>query len=71
MAHPVLLQRKYTRLIAALAEQLHCPLEEALKDFYHSETYQLMSRGISDMHCRSDAYLLEDLIQESLARRNS
>jgi len=30
--------------------------------FYHSIVYTLMSQGISDMHCMSDAYLVEELI---------
>ncbi len=32
-----------------------------LKLFYHSVTYGLMSQGISDMHCMSDGYLVEEL----------
>lgn len=32
--------------------------------FYHSEVYQLMRDGVSDMHCMSDAYLAEELRQE-------
>lgn len=63
-ANPVLLQKKYCRLIEQLADQLNIPLEEALVLFYNSETYQQMSQGISDMHCRNDAYLVEDLVEE-------
>jgi len=29
--------------------------------FYHSEVYQLMRDGVSDMHCMSDLYLAEEL----------
>lgn len=36
----------------------------ALDFFYHSETYQLIRDGVSDMHCMSDAYLAEELEQE-------
>ena len=32
--------------------------------FYHSEVYQLIRDGVSDMHCMSDAYLAEELEQE-------
>lgn len=31
---------------------------------YHSQLYQLVKEGISDMHCMSDAYLAEDLQTE-------
>jgi len=63
-ASRTLLQMKYTRLIAALAQAEEIPLEEALDFFYHSLVYALMREGLSDYHCRSDAYLLEDLRRE-------
>ena len=37
---------------------------EALEFFYHSMVYQLMSEGVSDMHCMSDDYLAEELLDE-------
>ena len=37
---------------------------EALEFFYHSMIYQLMSEGVSDMHCMSDDYLAEELLDE-------
>jgi len=32
--------------------------------FYHSQVYQLIRDGVSDMHCMSDGYLAEELEQE-------
>ena len=32
--------------------------------FYYSKVYQLMRDGVSDMHCMSDAYLVEELMLE-------
>ncbi len=63
-AHPVLLQKKYARVIADFAEKEKISLENALDFFYRSEVYQLMSKGISDMHCRSDLYLIDELVEE-------
>lgn len=63
-AHPVLLQRKYTRIIAKLAERLNISLSEALDKFMFSDTYLLMREGIGDMHCLSDDYLVEELLRE-------
>lgn len=60
-AHPVLLQKKYTRVINLFAEKANISLGEALRFFYHSVTYKLISKGVSDMHCMSDDYLAEDL----------
>ena len=63
-AHPVLLQKKYARIIAGFAEKEKMSLENALDFFYKSEMYQLISQGISDMHCRSDLYLIDELVEE-------
>ena len=37
---------------------------KALDIFYHSQLYELMSNGVSDMHCMSDEYLVHELINE-------
>ena len=63
-ANPILLQKKYARVIERLAKQQGLSLDEALGLFYHSEIYQLMRDGVSDMHCMSDAYLVDELEQE-------
>lgn len=39
-------------------------LDAALYFFYHSQVYQLIRDGVSDMHCMSDEYLTEELRQE-------
>lgn len=61
MANPILLQKKYARIIACFAKKQGISLDEALDLFYRSEVYQLMREGISDMHCMSDLYLAEEL----------
>lgn len=63
-ANPVLLQKKYVRIIQGLQEAAGITTEEALRLFYESRTYQLVSRGVSDMHARSDAYLVDELLLE-------
>lgn len=63
-ANPILLQKKYSRVIALLAERQSISLDEALEFFYNSETYKLMRDGVSDMHCMSDSYLADELKQE-------
>ena len=63
-ANPILLQKKYSRVIELFAKQQGISLDAALEFFYHSEVYQLIRDGVSDMHCMSDAYLAEDLKQE-------
>ena len=60
-ANPILLQKKYARVIECFAKQQGLSLDEALGLFYHSEVYQLMRDGVSDMHCMSDLYLVEEL----------
>ena len=63
-ANPVLLQKKYARIIENFARKKNISIGESLDFFYHSFTYELMSKGISDMHCMSDEYLIEDLERE-------
>lgn len=63
-ANPILLQRKYARVIACFAKRMGITLEKALEFFYHSEVYRLISEGVADMHCMSDTYLAEELEME-------
>lgn len=63
-ASPILLQKKYARVVEAFAKEMGMTLNEALGIFYHSELYRLVSEGVSDMHCMSDAYLAEELAME-------
>lgn len=63
-AHPVLLQKKYARIITLLAERLSVTTIRALEVFYHSDTYELMREGVADMHCRSELYLVDEILDE-------
>ncbi len=64
MANPILLQKKYCRIVELFAKQQSVSLDEALKLFYKSDVYKLLRDGVSDMHCMSDAYLAEELAME-------
>ena len=55
---------KYGRIVERFAELANMPLEDALMFFYESKTYELVSQGISDMHCLSDYYLADELMIE-------
>ena len=63
-ANPILLQRKYSRVVACFAKRINVTLDTALEFFYHSEVYRLVSEGVADMHCMSDTYLAEELEME-------
>ena len=63
-ANPILLQMKYARVVNLFAKESGMSLDEALAFFYHYNLYQLVREGISDMHCMSDLYLVEDLQEE-------
>lgn len=63
-ANPILLQKKYARVVSLFAAKSELPLDEALDFFYHCSVYQLMSEGQSDMHCMSDEYLAQELLLE-------
>ena len=64
-ANPILLQKKYARVIELFANENQLSLDAALDFFYHSSLYQLMSEGSSDMHCMSDYYIVQELIEEN------
>ena len=63
MANKTLLQHKYVNVIKAYSALCNVSYEQAMDVFYKSITYQDMREGISDMHCRSDAYLAEELLE--------
>lgn len=63
-ANPTLLQKKYARIVERYAEKYQVSLETALERFYDSELYQLVSQGVSDLHCMSDEYLVDELHDE-------
>ncbi len=63
-ANPILLQKKYARIVELFAKQNGIDLKKALDIFYHSELYELMHEGVSDMHCMSDEYLVQELDEE-------
>ena len=48
-ANPILLQKKYSRVIECFAKQQGLSLDAALGFFYHSQVYRLMRDGVSDM----------------------
>lgn len=70
-ANPVLLQKKYSHIVYDFSSKIGITLDDALAVFYHSTLYQLISEGISDMHCMSDAYLVEELEIEYKQRFNT
>ena len=69
-ANPILLQMKYSRVVALFAKKEHISMRKALDIFYNSELYTLVSEGVSDMHCMSDEYLVEELIDEQKQSRD-
>ena len=60
-ANRTLIGHKCAGVIKTYAEFENIPLREAFDVFYKSNLYQLIRQGISDMHCRSDGYLAEEL----------
>ncbi len=63
-ANPILLQKKFARVINEFAKEVGITNRAALDFFYHSITYRDMKEGLSDMHCRSDKYLAQELKDE-------
>ncbi|MDR3088427.1 MAG: hypothetical protein LBU39_01240 [Desulfobulbaceae bacterium] len=64
IANRLLIGHKCDGVIKAYAKLAEIPLRQAFDVFYRSILYTEIIRGISDMHCRSDGYLAEELALE-------
>ena len=60
----IVLQMKYARIIDGIAKRLQTTREDAMRQFYHSMTFQMIQKGIADLHCRSDQYLVDEFLLE-------
>jgi hypothetical protein len=68
IASRTLVGHKCDGVIKAYAELADVSLREAFDVFYRSNLYTEIRNGISDMHCRSDGYLAEELMFELKGR---
>ena len=69
MADKTLLRMKYADVVRLLAERAGLSMEEALRCFCESREYRLVSRGISDQHCMTPDYIVDDILAESRVPR--
>ena len=60
-ANRTLVMHKCAGVVKTYAEFAGVSLRDALDVFYKSNLYIEIVNGISDMHCRSDGYLAEEL----------
>ena len=60
-ANRTLVGHKCAGVIKAFSELTDIPLRSAFDIFYKSRLYIEIRHGISDMHCRSDGYLADEL----------
>jgi hypothetical protein len=63
-ANKILLQSLYKDIILEFSRQTGKALDECMEYFYTSETYELISEGIGDLHCRGVKYLTHELMLE-------
>jgi len=61
IANRTLVGHKCAGVIRAYAALSEISLRDAFDVFYKSDVYRQITGGISDMHCRSDGYLAEEL----------
>lgn len=61
IANRTLVGHKCAGVIRAYAALSGISLRDAFDVFYKSDVYRQITGGISDMHCRSDGYLAEEL----------
>ena len=63
-ANKILLQSLYKKIIIESSRVTGKDLEESMDYFYNSITYDLISNGVGDMHCRGVKYLTDELLLE-------
>jgi len=63
-ANKILLQYLYKKIIVEFSRVTGKDLEESMDHFYNSTTYDLISNGIGEMHCRGVKYLTDELLLE-------
>ena len=59
----ILRDMKYARIIELIAKKRHITLEEAMNMLYTSPLFDIIDDGTSDLICRSDIYLAEEIIR--------
>lgn len=64
LINETLLQMKFARVVSLLAKTLGVSQERALDIFYNSDTYKCLSSLEYHLHNRSDAYLVDEIMQE-------
>ena len=69
LINETLLQMKYARVVALLAETLGISQERALDLFYTSDTYSYLSRKMYHLHNMGDAYLVDEIVMELQAKQ--
>lgn len=70
-ASRIILDMKYARIIDMLARRLGITREEAMDMFYNSPIFELIDKGVADMHCRSDQYLVDEIISAEKEKSES
>ncbi|SHK32875.1 hypothetical protein SAMN02744037_02132 [Tepidibacter formicigenes DSM 15518] len=64
IANKVILQSLYKDIILEFSRLTGKTVEESMEYFYQSVTYELISEGIGDMHCKGVKYLTQELMLE-------
>ena len=58
------LERKIAAVITLLAEELVISEVQALDYFYSTQTYNDLVNSATDLHLRSDGYIVEEVLAE-------
>lgn len=67
LINETLLQMKYARVISLLAQRLGISDENAMAIFYNSKTYSNLNDLRNGLQNMGDAFLVDEIIQESSA----
>ncbi|MPM86360.1 hypothetical protein SDC9_133449 [bioreactor metagenome] len=63
-ANKILLQSLYKDIILEFSKETGKDIGESMDCFYKSKTYELISEGVGELHCRGAKYLTQELMLE-------
>lgn len=67
LINETLLQMKYAKVISLLAQKLDIPEDKVMAIFYSSKTYSNINDLRNGLQNMNDAFLVDEIIQESFA----
>ena len=67
----ILRDMKYGRIIELIAEKQDISIDDAMDMLYYSPLFEIIDDGTADLICRSDIYLADEIIRNSIPTKET